>query len=213
MFSRPLSDRIHRPLAVAVVWAWLVLLIAAAIVGLVSMIGWGVSWVASLLGDVAAGFPVDLATATAATLSPFAIATTAYAASYASAERNAILHALGGTVAGLAALIVLARAGRPIAVFGALAVAWVFAAPFDAGSRALLRLVVPTGFIAAGLWIEATSWLQVVLIGLLSPPIAAITVWLGDMAWIWLRPGLGPPAGSEGEHREDEERRGQHRPL
>ncbi|MBT8214145.1 MAG: hypothetical protein KJP12_02895, partial [Acidimicrobiia bacterium] len=103
MFARPLSDRIHRPLAVAVIWSWLVTAAATVLIGLVALIGWGVSFVVSWIGQATTGFPWDLAYGMAAVLSPFLLAATAYAASYASSERHMVLRAFAGTIAGLLA--------------------------------------------------------------------------------------------------------------
>ncbi|MBT8212667.1 MAG: hypothetical protein KJN71_05945 [Acidimicrobiia bacterium] len=193
MFSRPLSDRIHRPLAVAVLWSWLVLAAATVIIATTSLVGWGVSYVVSWFGSVTPGFPWEVAYGMAAVLAPFLLAATAYAASYASAERNMVLRALVGTMTGVVALIVLVRAGRPIAVFGALTVAWAFAAPFEHWGRAVLRLLVPSALIAFGLWLEATTWLQLALVAAISPVAAAITVWIGDMVWVWIRASVIEP--------------------
>ena len=184
-FGRPLGNTVHLPLSMAVMWSFVAAAAAAAIAVIVGLVATIAIAVASLFDpDVGAAIPWELIRIVALALVPVAFVAAVWTAAYGSGHARAGLRTLIGGVAGLAVLAVLAALDTPVLLLAGLAVAWAVAIPFEHWGRPGLRLVWPATAAVSGaiLFPDPGPLLLAVLLAL-SPPVAAATVWLGDLIW------------------------------
>jgi hypothetical protein len=182
LFDRPLGDRTWRPLLAGLLWGYVTAAAVAAVVALVFGGAWLVRLVGSWFGDGPVSAPWDLARDTAAVLAPFTIASSTWAVTYGSSERNTIIRALAGTAVGVALLVAAVRADAPVLLIAAFGAAWSVAIPFERIGRPAARLLATVAVVTASLpfWPGGTGgWWP----GLLAPVGAAAVVGLTDAAW------------------------------
>ena len=182
MYDRPLGDRILRPLLAGLLWAYVTASAAGIIVGLVAGGTSLVRLVGSWIGSGGVRAPWNLALDTAGFLAPFVVASSTWAATYGSSERNTVIRALAGTALGVAVLVAAVRSGAPQLTPAAFAVAWSVAIPFEHWTRPAARLVAALA-VTAALWplwpAGPAAWWTT----LASPLAAAIPLALADRLW------------------------------
>jgi hypothetical protein len=186
LFGRPLGNTVHLPLAMAVLWTFAGAAAAAAVTTIVGVVASLTIGVASLIdSDVSAAIPWELLRLVALALVPVAFTAAVWAAAYGSGHDRAGLRTLVGTTAGLTILSVLALLDQPGAILASLAFAWALAMPFEHWARWGLRMVGPvTVAVIVAVMFPSPDAVVVAVIVALSPPVAAATIWLGDLIWL-----------------------------
>lgn len=199
-FFQPMPIRdVTRSLPPALAWAYASLAMGAvllAAVGLISFLALGSLWLFDRSREVAD--PMWSAVITAAWVAgPVAIGAAVWGAAYASTTHRSVprslIGLLGGTGVG-AGLLAMGASGFAIA---ALAVGWGVAIPAHNLGRVAFRALVPVA-IAVGLigwtWgsIESYRPWQLAVLIIVSPPIAALWVWLADAIWMAARAARSP---------------------
>jgi hypothetical protein len=186
--SRPLGDRVAKPLRVATLWGLLTLGVGAALALFIGVGAAGVSWVLERFDRAVFGWPTDLLVGIAAVTIPLSIASATWAASYVSTDQMPAGRAVLATALGVAVLTGFAVLERPVGLVAGAGTAFAAAMPFPTWSRLGAR-VLPVALVTGGLSWVTLERQALVLAGFLALayPAAALLVWLGDAGWVRLQ--------------------------
>lgn len=184
ILSKPLTDRLGRPLGAAVLWGLLASAVTAVIAFTVGGAGMLVRW--ALEGFEQLSWPWDLVRGVAAVGAPLSVVSSTWAASYASTQAAPAGRALLASAAGVLVLIGGVALDWLVSLFAAAVAAWSLAIPFEAWNRFLARLAVAAAAVAASpLLFATTSWWAIAIAATVSYPSAALSIGIGD--WTWRR--------------------------
>jgi len=180
LFDSPPVRSVGRTLLIAVVWSVVLVLVSAAMLGIVALIAGGVG-----LATSGSGVETMVNTARAAgwVIGSLDVVVLVWVAAYASTGWGSRRRALLGAAAGLGIAIgyvLLGSLGGPMA---GLAIGWGIVVPAERPGRvaaralpALIAAVFVPGPASAGPAV-------IVSVAVLSAPIAALFVYLGDAIW------------------------------
>lgn len=200
-FLQPMSIRgVSRALPPALTWAYVTLVVGAillAAVGLGSYLVLGAMWLFDRSREVAD--PTWSAVATSAWVAgPVAVGAAVWGAAYASTTTRSLPRSALGTVAALAVGAGLLALNASLFAVSALAIGWALAIPAHNVGRIAARGAIPIGvaiLATTATWGQIDSYRlwQVALLLVISPPAAALWVWLADAIWMGARSARSSP--------------------
>lgn len=180
---------IARPLGVAVLWTLAAALAGGLVVGLAALIAGGVTVVMGLFNDSVSvtGSMRETLRVAAWIFAPIGLSLAVWAAAYGTTEQGSVPRTFVAAPAAVAAAVGLLLLDSSGLLAAGLAVGWALAIPAESpthvAARALPLLIV--ALIVPGID-DLSTW---VLVGYLSlsPLVAGLGVYLGDLPWTLLR--------------------------
>lgn len=191
--AMPMAD-VTRALPPALLWAYVSMIFTAillAAVGVISAAVLGVMWLFDQ-GRAIADPAWTAVTRAALFAGPAALGAAVWGAAYASTTSRSIPRSMAGTAAAVIAGVGLLALDASSFAMAALALGWAIAIPAHNLGRVAWRGLVP---LIVALMVLSLSWgrvgnldlWQIMLAVVVSPPLAALWIWLADAVWMAAR--------------------------